>query len=644
MKTHTTKNVEEEMQFAEILFLERGRLPLFCPVILSLGILFGVHFPFTSWEFLWIFVGSSIVLASILHKNRISAFSILLFSLGIYVAQTGGILDTNLLANKKFIDREYDKISFKADVGFIEETHPTMKGMQRVIFKNMNIPGLAFIKTAKMTCGSKLLKGIEPKDSVKVFGRLLPYKAAAIPNSFDPLQYNSLIKMDATGIVFGIKKIKSKSSDDFMENFSYFRFYLTKAISENISKPESGVAAALLTGDKSAIDPKIRDVFIKSGTAHILAISGLHMSILAGIAFFIFFRLFLYAGCFFQVINPKKCAAVITIPCTLMYLALSGFSPSAIRAFIMTTVCLSSITMGRGALSIRSVSLAAFLILLFDSASLFLVSFQLSFSAVLALISVYEIYCSRFTSWNLRASFWQKAPAYLATSAITTLVATLATLPISIATFNRLSCSSIFGNLIAIPLTSIIIAPLGIASLIFGYFTNFFTKIFQFSITVLVACISFVSSLPGSDISLKSPTQLTLSVMIIGGIILCLLKTKLKHIGSLAMFASLVLYYFDKTPNVVFPPEEPVVCFVEDGKFYTTSIQKGKNKIKSIQRNLGFQEDLVKKEFKGFEDVERKIYKQGLFLWTKDGKILDRKQISQKRHPYCPAYYENLKE
>ena len=634
------------MNFSEFLIQERSSFPLFCPVLLSLGILTGVCFPFTNWQALCIFLAASLVISVLLRKIKISSFSVLLFALGIYVSQTGGILDTELLSNKKFIEQEYKKIKFFATVGFVEETHPTIKNMQRVIFKDMQFDkyeNLSFIKTSKMTCSSKSLYGIKPQDRVRVTGSLLPYKPAAIPGSFDQAQYNSLIKMDTTGIVFYMKKVKSnnsESSSNIMENFSSARFWLTKAITRNIAKPAGGVAAALLTGDKSVIDNDVRDKFIKSGTAHILAISGLHMSILASILFFVFFRLFLYSNCFLPHLNAKKCAAVITIPCTFLYLALSGFSPSAIRAFIMTTVCLISITIGRGAISLRSVSFAGFLILLFDSASLFLVSFQLSFSAVVALISFYEKYSSTFARWTSNATFPKKAALYLATSSITTFVATVATLPISISTFNRLSLSSIFGNLIAIPLTSLVIAPLGIISLVFGYFTNFFTKLFEISINILITCISYVASMPGSDIALKTPSTSTLFIMILGGVVLCLLKTRLRHIGSFAICISLILYLFEKTPDIIIPPKANVVCFVKDGVFYSTSTSKGRNKVKSIQRNLGFSGEIKKSVNVDFS-IEQKIYDQGLFLWTKNEKILKKRQLANKRHPYCPTFYEN---
>lgn len=629
------------MQLNEAIFLERQRLSLFCPVILGFGIIFGVFFPFLSWGSLTVSLVSSLIFGTLIFKKfKILSIVIGLFILGIYVAQTGGIFETSLLTQKKFVDRDYEKIEFFADVGYIDENHPTMKNMKRIIFKNIEFlenKELDFIKTSKMTCPASIDNNILPNDRVKVKAKISPYKIASIPNSFDQKQYNTLIKMDTAGIAFYIKKVESENKEN--DVFSYIRRGLTKIVIEKIKNPEAGgVAAALLTGDKSSISQEVRDKFINSGTAHILAISGLHMTIVASILFFIFFKMMLYLGCIFQKINARKIAAIITIPLTFLYLAISGFSPSATRAFIMTTICLISAIMGRGIVSLRSISFAAFLILILDSGSLFLVSFQLSFCAVGALIAFYEVYQKKFYELKVNSN---KFIFYVIASIITTIIASLATFPVSIATFNRLSLSGILGNLVAIPATTCLIMPLGIVTLALGYFTDIFTQLLEKILSLFIDILGWISEIPGSNLAVKSPENLTLYMIITGGIILCLLKTKLRHIGSMMMFIGLLFWVFESKPDIIIPPETDAICFIEDGKFYATSKQKGRNKILAIQRNLGFSGDIEKKDFKRDHiKFEKKIYKQGLFIWSKNKKV---KQIAQNQHPYCPAFYEDVK-
>ena len=624
------------MRFKEILISEMERIPLFSPVILGLGIILGVFFPFFNWQDLIVFATLSVFISFLIaKKSKILSYATLILSLGVYVVQTGGIFKTELLSQKEFIEHEYDNITFEATVKFVDETHPTMKNMRRITFKDMKFENniLKFIKTAKMTCSARMTEEISPNDIVKVRGKISPYKQPAIPGSFDQIQYNSLIGLDTTGIVYHIEKTKETATNDW---FSSLRRKLTKQIIKCIKSPAGGIASALLTGDKSSIPTDIREKFINSGTAHILAISGLHMSIVASIVFFLFMKLFQYLSVIFIRISPKRISAIVTIPITFLYLALSGFSPSATRAFIMTTVFLISVICGRGNLSLRSVAVAAFAILLFDSGAIFLVSFQLSFSAVVALIAFYETFQDKLNYFKMkRSGFIWKFCFYIIASLISTIIASLATLPISIAVFNRLSLSGLLGNIIAIPATTFIIIPLGIFSLISGGFIDFPIHLLEFSLNNMTFVLGKISEIPGSNLVIKSPEMLALYSIMIGGIVLCLLKSKARFLGFASIIFGVVLWIFQDKPYLIFPPDTESVCFIENEKFYTTSLQKGRKATLSIQRNLGFSGNLIKKKFNG----EIKNYSRGLYVW-KSGKI---KELAERKHPYCPAYWINAK-
>ncbi len=558
---------------------------------------------------------------------------LILFMLGFYVAQTGGILRTELLVNKQFITRQYKKVSFYADVDYIDETHPIMKNMQRISFKNIqfiNNNDLNFIKTAKMTCSARIAQNIMPNDKVKVFANLNPLKEGIVPFSFNQKQYYTINNLDVAGIAFSIKKINSNNN---CNKIQYLRRLLTRNIINKLGPIEGGVASAIITGDKSSISSNIREVFIKSGTAHILAVSGLHMTLISSILYIFFFKLFLYLQCFLLFINPKRISACITILFTFFYLAISGFSPSANRAFIMTTVCLISSALGRGVLSMRNITLSALLILLFDSGALFSISFQLSFSAVTALIAFYTKYKSKFIDFiNINNKFFKQILVYILGSLITTLVATIATIPISIATFNKFSACGILGNIIAIPLISFCIVPLGILCLIGGYKFHCVISTFKASIHLLINCLTYISNLPLTNITIKSPHINTLYCIIIGGILLCLLITKLRHIGTLLIIIGINKWIIEKNPTTVILPKYNVVCYVKDGNFYSNVKYKAKNLVHAIQRNYGFDNTLKVKYY-----LNNKQYKDNTFIWT-DGKQMT---TSNTSHPYCPIKYIN---
>ena len=613
------------MALTDRFFLEEPAL--FAPVILGIGILIGVNNPN------WLVFLLTLIMAFILRQIKLWQNAMLLLALGFYIAQTGGIFRTELLTNKQYIVKECT-LHFEAIVDYIDETHPVMKNMQRITFKNIKTKQnkLSFVKTAKMTCSQRLTKNIKPGDKVSVFGRFTPFRQAVIPFSFNQKQFYTLQRLDASGIAFKLNKTGTTTYKDFFNNW---RRSLTQKIIAELGAITGGIASALVTGDKSSIPTNIRDVFIKSGTAHILAISGLHMSLVATIIYLCLFKIFLYISNFSLKTNPQKITAILTILLTGCYLGLSGFSPSATRAYIMSSTGLIGLMFGRTVISMRNVSLVAFLILLINSGALFSVSFQLSFSAVVALVAFYE----RFGKMLKRVytnNFICKILIYILSALITTVIATIATTPISIATFNRLSLCGTIGNIVAIPIVSFLIAPIGLLCLVTAGNITWLVSALSFVINKLVSVLTFCSNLPYSDITIKSPHINTLYVITIGGIILCLCKTELRHSGSFLSIVGFLMWIFEKNPICIIFPEQKVICCVHNGKFLTATKSKGRTIIKTIQRNLGFSGDIEHFQI-NWASIPQKIkkYSQGCFIWANG----TTRTLTTPSHPYAPVRY-----
>lgn len=613
------------MNFSNYFFREEPEL--FAPVVLGIGILIGVNYP--NWQIPLCIL----IIAFIFYRNKLWRNTILLSILGFYIAQTGGIFKTELLTNKKYITKEYTLL-FEANVKYIEDTHPIMKNMRRIIFENIKFKNnkLDFIRTTKMTCAQKTTENINPGDKVSVFGRIMPFKQAVVPFSFNQKQFYTLQGLDATGIAFKISKTKTS---DRKNVFNSWRRNLTKNIIAKLGSITGGIASALITGDKSSIPANVRDVFIKSGTAHILAISGLHMSLVATIIYLCLLRICLYISHFYLKINPQKVTSILTILLTGCYLALSGFSPSAVRAYMMTSTGFIGLMFGRTVVSMRNVSFVAFLILLVDSGALFSISFQLSFSAVVALVAFYERFGNIFKKIYSKRLI-VRIMIYLLSSLITTIIATIATTPISIATFNRLSLCGAVGNVVTIPIVSFFIVPIGLLCLVTLGNIAWLLNLFSFCVNELVTFLTFCSNLPYSDITIKSPHVNTVYIIIMGGIILCLCKTKLRHVGTCLSAIGFVIWNFEQNPVCIILPEQQIICFVQDEKFYTTAKGKGRNLVSSIQRNLGFS-GRAKRFQLDWTSIpqEFKRHPQGCFIW-KNGTV---KTLTVPLHPYAPAQY-----
>lgn len=162
--------------------------------------------------------------------------------------------------------------------------------------------------------------------------------------------------------------------------FVRLREYLKSRVDEYFPEFEGGILKAVLLGDRTHISREVRDVFSKTGTAHVLAISGLHMGIL--LLIFLFVLGFLPVG-----LNARYALAIILL---LLYLPVAGARVSVIRSGIMSVVFLYAFIAERRPCSLNALGLAGLIILLMNPLELYAIGFQLSFSAVSSLILFYE--------------------------------------------------------------------------------------------------------------------------------------------------------------------------------------------------------------------------------------------------------------
>jgi len=239
---------------------------------------------------------------------------------------------------------------------------------------------------------------------------------------------------------------------------------ISNLIDQTGDKEEQGVLKALIVGDREAISPELRTSFNRVGAGHLLAISGLHIGIIAT-ASFLFFKWILSHIRFF-LLNAwtKKGAVLLSIVPVLVYGLLSGMSPSTQRAVIMVIVFLTAFLFEREHDLINTLAIAAMMILIVYPPSLFSISFQLSFAAVLAII--YGLSRIR-TPWpsvqNItRRHKWSKAALKLYYFFMTSFFAVIGTLPLVMYYFNQVSLVGLPANIIFIPLIGFVVVPLGI--------------------------------------------------------------------------------------------------------------------------------------------------------------------------------------
>jgi competence protein ComEC len=229
-------------------------------------------------------------------------------------------------------------------------------------------------------------------------------------------------------------------------------FSLCMALSERVQQHLSGqtgaFAAALMTGDRSGLSQDTLRNLRHSNLAHLLAISGLHMGLLAG---FVFTALRLGLILIPSIAAgglAKKLAAFGCLTAAAGYLGLSGGSIATERAFVMAAVTLGAVILDRRAISLRAVALAALIILARRPEAITGPGFQMSFAATTALVVVFTIMSARNAGKPPR----NPIVAILLGTLISSAVAGFATLPIAAAHFNMISHYGLIANLVSVPL------------------------------------------------------------------------------------------------------------------------------------------------------------------------------------------------
>lgn len=478
-------------------------------------------------------------------------------------------------------------------------------------------------------------------DLVSIKAVLLPPPGPVAAYAYDFRRKAYFDGLSAIGYGTGSLKILKTSSKQTLSHWvEAQREKITAHLATLIGDKEGAIAAALVTGDRSGIDDTLRDAFANSGIAHILAISGLHLSIIAGLVFLIIRRGLCFIPPFALRLNTKKGAAGAAIFFTFLYLALADFALPAQRAFIMTSIIMLAILVDRTALTLRNVAFAASFILLLLPESLLSVSFQLSFAAVISLVAGYEALRFPLASWaSHQKNTLRKGVLYTGGICLSTLLATAATTPLTIYTFNRFTLHAIEANLISIPLLSFVIMPL----LLFFFVLclagveGWIAPAIKLSIALMIRIAERVSSWEGSAINIPQISIRTLSFFIFGALLLCLLKTRLRTSG----FVLLCFFLWG-----VCTPQKPEYFVSADQKLIAKVAEDGTGVVNALRPTRFARETWQKmtavRSLKKDPDLHLPVgmnlpqAEGGIFLY-KDGSLLTAKSFVGAR-PWAERY------
>ncbi|MBF0359263.1 MAG: ComEC family competence protein, partial [Magnetococcales bacterium] len=298
-----------------------------------------------------------------------------------------------------------------------------------------------------------------PGDRVTFKARLYPPRSFRVPGAFDYAKFLLNKGVVATGYA---KEPVAPVTTTGQFRINRIRQKISNWISRDVAPDSQGMVEALLVGKRGRLSAKVREALTVSGTFHLIAISGLHLGLVAGWSFFL---LRLFITLIPRVAIPydsKRPAALIAIIPMLAYASLAGWSLSTQRAAVMVGLYLLAVALGRGGSGWRALSIAATLLLLWRPYELFQAGFQLSFIAVAGLLALWPI--TNFLSPKTEQKAWWQGKVTILL--IVTVFMQLATLPVVTHHFHRLTPYGFVGNLIAVPWVSLVSAPFGLLALV----------------------------------------------------------------------------------------------------------------------------------------------------------------------------------
>jgi competence protein ComEC len=389
---------------------------------------------------------------------------------------------------------------------------------------------------------------LTPGDVIMATGHLSPPQGPVEPGGFDFRRHAWFLGLGAVGYTrTPVLRTGAPDYGDWGVWIYRLRLSASRHIQSILPGEVGGFAAAITTGDRSAVSQETLRDLRTSNLAHLLAISGLHMGLLTAFVFGALRTALSLIPSLALRMPVKKIAALGALAAAAVYLTLSGGNVATERAFVMVAVMLCAVLVDRRALSLRAVAVAAMIVLVLRPESLLGPGFQMSFAATAALIAVFG---------TIRDMEWSMGPNWLKPIlgvVISSAVAGLATAPFGAAHFNTVASYGLIANLSSVPLMGILVIPAAVLAACLAPLGLEWIglELMGAGLRWILWVAHWVSDMEGAQRRIMSPTELTLPLLSIGFLWLMLWRGGLRWMGVVPAAAALALWTQAERPGVL---------------------------------------------------------------------------------------------
>ena len=541
---------------------ERDQLPLWLPV----GIGFGIA--------IWQSGGTSIWIGVLVTSIALSVFS-LLIPLGSRFRQIVQIFSLTLPIGFSLIALRSDAVAQPVlSKIWVGEFYGRVDSVENISARDVFRLRLAtgpesglppFVRVNLKP--EQFRESFQPGSILRLRARLMPPAGPALPGGYDFARRAWFQQIGAAGSALGEVQLYQPASGRPL--LASQREALTSHILARMPEGTGAIGAALVTGDQGHISEADAQAMRNSGLAHLLSISGLHVTAVVGFIFISVGRLLALSSWLALRISIPVVAAAAAALGALAYTLLTGAEVPTVRSCIAALLILVALAMGRDALTLRLVAFGALVVLIFWPEAMAGPSFQLSFAAVATIVIIHEMpVVMRFTQIREEQVFFKIARA-IGSLILTGIAIEVALAPIALFHFHKTGLYGALANVVAIPITTFWIMPLEACALLldlFGLGAPAWWLAGQ-GIYMILALAHAVNALPGAVAMMPAMPLWAFAAFIGGGLVFGLLTTRVRYLGIPFCIIGVIAMIAAPRPDILVTGDGKHMAFVRsDGQ------------------------------------------------------------------------------
>lgn len=528
---------------------ERHQLPLWLPVALGAGIAAYFSLPYAAEWRAAIAAGLATSLAGLAVaglSGRSMLWFGLLFALGTGLAWTRAERAGVPPSTADLFNRRFEAVVVKAENLVARERH-------RLLLEPVDKD---FPRRVRVTLRSAPPEGVKPGARVALRASLDRPAGPAVPGGYDFAFRAWFQGIGATGYALGTVEIiaPAPAPTGAVARLGAFRDRLTQRIQAEVGDDAGAVSAALVTGDRNSIPEEVNEQMRDAGLAHLLSISGLHIAVVIGGVMWVVRKLLCLSPWIALRWPVKAIAAFVAALAGIAYTILAGAEVPTVRSCLAALVVLAGLTLGRQAISLRVVAVAAFVILAIRPEAVMNPSFQLSFGAIVSIVALYESALGQRILKRRADRTWPMRLGHgLLALLATGLAAELALMPIALHHFGRNGVYGVLANLIAIPWSTFVVMPALVLALLLdliGLAAPAWWLVDK-SVGALLALAAEVATWPGAVWRVPLMPGAAFACFIVGGLWLMLWRTRVRLAGIVPIAVAALLTVTARPPDLL---------------------------------------------------------------------------------------------